>query len=349
MKIAFIGNFSVDFSSESHYLKTFRKLGHEVHTIQENTVISPSDREFALSADIFFWVHTHGWWTKWLDELLGELREKKIPIVGYHLDLWLGIERQKDLENDSYWKWMDYFFCTDKLMVNWLNDRNGQGYPKAFFLPAGVYENECYMSEKPRKYRYDVIFTGSRNYHPEWPYREKLISWLEKTYGDRFAHFGGGGKPGLRGDDLNRLYASAKIVVGDTLCKDFTYPYYLSDRVFEVTGRGGFLIMPYIKGIEDLFELGRELIVYKFDKLDEDPKDGIMSANSLKVLIDYFLEQDEVREAIRKAGHERTKRDHTYTQRLSKLLDVIYAERLGTAVEKAVDEKIKTEGVGVQS
>ena len=59
----------------------------------------------------------------------------------------------------------------------------------------------------------------------------------------------------IRGKELNDLYATAKVVVGDTLCKGFNYPYYFSDRLFETTGRGGFLIHPYIKGLEDYFEV----------------------------------------------------------------------------------------------
>jgi hypothetical protein len=335
MKIAFLGNFSVDFSSESHYLKTFQKLGHEVITFQEGERGDTTDHIFAeaQNCDIFFWVHTHGWENKGvltMNNMLKFLKERNIPFVGYHLDLWLGIERQKDLELDLYWKALDYFFCTDALMVDWLNERKDQGYPKAFFLPAGVFEDECYLGTPREDFKFDVVFTGSvENYHPEWPYRKVLVDWLKHTYGNRFAHFGNGGREKLRGKDLNDLYASAKIVIGDTLCKNFNYPYYLSDRVFEVTGRGGFLIMPYIQGLETSFILGikdysglyftkntRQIATYPFNNFEY-----------LKYQIDYFLKNDDEREEIRLAGHQRTKRDHTYTNRLSYLLGIVQYEQ----------------------
>lgn len=329
MKIAFLGNFSVDYCSEVHYLKTLRKLGHEVITIQEgaDSIMGELLEKELLDCDIFFWVHTHGWKTQGLGYALDKIKGMGIPVVGYHLDLWMGIERQKDLENDSYWKWMDYFFSVDQLMVNYLNSK--EDMPKAFFLRAGVFEDECYIAEKKAEYKHDVIFVGSRGYHKEWPYREKLISWLETTYGKRFAHYGGGGLPTKRGSELNALYASAKIIIGDTLCKNFDYPYYLSDRIFETTGRGGFIIHPYITGIEMSFKLGdkddsglhylkdtREIATYKFNNFDY-----------LKYQIDYFLKNEEEREWIRLRGHERTKRDHTYTNRLTEILNIVQNEK----------------------
>lgn len=317
MKIAFVGNFTVPYSSESHYLKTFQKLGHEVVTIQENR---PLERPMlAANCDILFWVHTHGWETPGLGDVVQFFKDNNKPIVGYHLDLWLGIEREKDLKQDNYWKSLDYFFCTDRLMVDYLNEK--EDMPNSFFLPAGVFEDECYMAEPDReKYPHDIIFVGSRGYHPEWPYRPKLIKWLEDTYGDSFAQYGGGGLGTIRGADLNTLYASAKIAIGDTLCKGFNYPYYFSDRLFEAPGRGAFPIFPYIKGIEDQFEIHnestKELVTYTFNNFEE-----------LKNLIDFYLSHEDKRRDIRLRGFKRTVRDHTYTNRLSYLLDKVKHEQ----------------------
>lgn len=334
MKIAFLGNFEVDYCSEVHYKKTLEKLGHEVITLQEGKVSGHyiSGVLVDRNIDLFFWVHTHGWNTVGIEEALRLCKELNIPTVGYHLDLWLGIEREKDLETDSYWK-IDYFFSVDQKMVDLLNSR--EDMPKAFFLPAGVFEDECKIGEKRDEFAYDVIFVGSRGYHPEWPYRKKLIEWLEQTYGERFAQFGGGGKGTVRGKDLNDLYASAKIVVGDTLCKDFKYPYYLSDRIFETTGRGGFIIHPYIKGIEELFNIYEyvnplnqtlaypDIVTYPFNDF-----------RFLKYAIDFFLKNEDLREAVRMNGFNRTKSMHTYTQRLKHLLEVISLEQLNNENEK---------------
>lgn len=319
-KIVFLGNFSVPYCTEVHHARTYEKLGIEVVRMQEGVVTADQLIAAVIHADAFCWTHTHSWRTEGIEGVLALCKERGIPSYGYHLDLWLGIEREKDLENDPFWK-VEHFFSVDPEMVGLLNRR--ADLPKGYFLPAGVFEDECYMAEANReKYPHDVIFVGSRGYHPEWPYRGQLIEELERRYGSRFAQYGGGGLGTIRGHELNVLYASAKVVVGDTLCPNFTKPYYLSDRIFETTGRGGFLIHPYIKGLEDFFN------TYKMhDNLRNDITEVVSYAyrdfEQLKVLIDLFLAEDTMRESIRAKGFERTKRDHTYTQRLTQLLEVL--------------------------
>lgn len=302
MTIAFLGNFAVDYSSENHHAKSLEALGHEVIRLQENQPITETP-----DCDMFVWVHTHGWYSPGVEQLIKKYKGN-VPIVSYHLDLWFGLQRQTDLETDPFYKLIDHWFVTDKLMADWLNANTKV---KGYYLPAGVYDQECRMAEGDKSI--DVVFVGSRGYHPEWPYRPKLIDWLDNNY-RVFRHVGGDGKHlrTTRGQDLNRLYANSKVTVGDSLCINFDYPYYWSDRVYETTGRGGFLIMPYIKGLEDNFELGKEIVTYEFNNFDD-----------LKQKIDYYLDHDNEREEIRKAGHERTKRDHTYKQRWSKILEIV--------------------------
>lgn len=322
-KTTFLGNFSVDYCTEVHHAKTYEKLGIEVVRLQEGVATAKEILSQAVHSDAFCWTHTHGWNTPDIEWVLKELKILGIPSYGYHLDLWLGIEREKDLNNDPFWK-VEYFFSVDKEMVDLLNSR--EDLPKGHFLPAGVFEDECYIAKPDRdKYPHDIIFVGSRGYHPEWPYRKQLIEWLEKTYGNRFAQYGGGGLGTIRGDDLNVLYASAKIVVGDTLCPNFTKPYYLSDRIFETTGRGGFLIHPYIEGIGDLFTIAdtngeildgeAHIATYRFNDFVD-----------LEDQIELYLDSEIRREEIRIAGFEQTRKNHTYTQRLDKLLGILRDE-----------------------
>ena len=318
-KIAFLGNFRIDYCTEVHHARTYEKLGIEVVRFQESHATGYEILERLKQGDIdaFCHTHTHNWGTDGIEEVLSYCRMNGIPTYGYHLDLWLGIERQKDLETDTYWKQLDYFFSVDPEMVDYLNSH--EGMPKAFYLPAGVFEDECYMAEPNReKYPHDIIFVGSKDYHPEWPYRPQLIEWLQKTYGERFKLYGreeGKNFDQIRGHELNVLYASAKIVIGDTLCPGFNKPGYFSDRIFETTGRGGFIIHPYISGIKDLFEINEyssEIATYIFNDFD-----------ALKQVIDFFLVAHELREHMRTKAFWRTKRDHTYTRRLTKLIDTL--------------------------
>lgn len=314
MKILFLGNFRVDHCSEVHYSKTLDKMGHTVIQMQESQTtgddLIAAARRYA--PDYFFWVHTHGWPTPKLLEALAFFAGAGIVTFGYHLDLYMGLQREPQLH--EYVTKLNHFFTVDKLMADYLNEHTAT---KGHYLPAGCFEDESYLAPADRKkYPHPIIFTGSKGYHPEYKYRPELIEWLHKTYGDMFAHYGGGGKQGLRGHELNVLYASAKIVIGDTLCKDFKYPFYFSDRAFEVPCRGGFMIFPNIKGIEFMYEVGKEIILYDYNNFDQ-----------LKEKIDYYLSNDNEREHIRIAGHIRAKGTHTYTQRLKQLLETLEKEK----------------------
>lgn len=314
MTIVFLGNFAVDYSSENHHAKSLEALGHRVIKLQENVVTTEHvDNACAYSeAELFIWVHTHGWVTKGnVDDMINLIKGRGTKVISYHLDLWFGIERQKDLEQDPFYKQLDYFFATDKLMCDWFTKNTDV---KGVYIPAGVYDQEVYMLDEPKPIGNDVIFVGSKGYHHEWRYRPQLIDWLRSTYGSRFTHVGGDGDTGtIRGHKLNEMYQSSKVAVGDTLCLNFDYPYYFSDRLFESTGRGGFTIFPYIKGIEDCFEIDKEIVTYEFGNFDQ-----------LKEKIDYYLGHDEEREKIRKAGFERTKKDHTYINRWQAIIKEVF-------------------------
>ena len=307
MRIAFLGNFAVPYSSETHHARSLETLGHEVIRLQEPSTAVSVITEQALQADAFVWIHTHGWDTPGIDFALRAIKNAGIPTLTYHLDLWWGLQRQKDVRSSPYWD-LDHFFTVDKKMADWLTDNTPV---KGHYLPAGVFDEECFISSEPSPFANDVIFVGSRGYHPEWPWRPQLIDWLRNTYGSRFTHIGGDGDSGtLRGAALNAAYSGSKVAVGDTLCLGFDYPWYASDRLFEAPGRGGFQIFPRIKGIPELFDGTLEF--FNFGDFD-----------GLKDLIDYYLEHDQPREALRTMCHKHVKTHHTYVQRWETILETI--------------------------
>jgi hypothetical protein len=282
-------------------------MGHTVVRMQETEAKSEDIYQQALNSDLFIWIHTHGWKTPGkhtMESVLKSLKKKGIITMTYHLDLWFGLQRQKDLNTYPVYKHIGHFFTVDSQMADWFNNNTAV---KGHYLPAGVYHKECYV--EPAKLKNDVIFVGSKKYHQEWQYRPQLIDWLSDTYKNKFSHYGNGGIKSLRGKELNILYSSSKIVVGDTLCIDFKYPDYWSDRVYETMGRGGFIIHPYVTGMEKEFEDKKHLVFYEYGNFKQ-----------LKELIDYYMEHDEERETIRKAGHELVKQNYTYKNRWESIL-----------------------------
>lgn len=316
MRVVFLGNFGVDYSSESHHALSLETMGHEVIRLQEGRTNADKLLDETQGANLLVWVHTHGWATPEgahhnASEAIATIRSRGIPVITYHLDLWMGLNRQKDLSGDPFYRYLDYFFATDRQMCEWLNAKTSV---KGVYLPAAVYHAECYISGSKHPKANDVVFVGSKNYHPEWPYRPKLIDWLRLTYGDRFTHAGGDGDTGtIRGGRLNDFYASSKIVVGDSLNIGFNYPHYWSDRVYETIGRGGFLIMPFIQGLDEQFDDGKHLVFYEYNDFAD-----------LKNKIDFYLANERQREYIRAAGHAEVKQNHTYLLRWRRILSVVF-------------------------
>lgn len=313
MKFILYGNGDLPWCSEVHYKRSLEALGHECTILQENRIPTDIVLRAALQADALIWVHTHSFRNLGhvpMDQVLHTLKTAGIPTIAMHLDLYVPLRRWQEYEGSPYFK-TEYWFTVDKLMADLLNER---GETKAHFIPAGVLEDECYISDQPSVHANEVVFCGSRGYHSEWPWRPQLIDWLRQTYGHRFTHVGTDGDTGaLRGDALNRMYANSKVAVGDTLCVNFDYPYYASDRLFEASGRGGFQLFPYITGIDDWLTDGEHLRFFKFGDFD-----------GLKALIDYYLEHDDERETIRRAGHEHVKANHTYRRRWETILDTVF-------------------------
>lgn len=307
-RIIFLGNFRVDFSTENHHVKTLESMGHKVVKMQETEARSEDILAAALTSDLFVWVHTHGWITPGsldMGTVLKTLKASKIVTMTYHLDLWFGLKREQNLNTDPVYKDIQHFFTVDSLMADWFNEKTDV---TGHYLPAGVYDKEATYNRAAVKKR-DVVFVGSKGYHSEWPYRPTLINWLQTTYKNKFIHYGKDGIKSIRGDQLNNLYAGTKIVVGDTLCPNFDYPDYWSDRIYETIGRGGFLIHPYIKGLEREFTDKKDVVFYEYGNFEQ-----------LKELIDYYLENDIEREKIREAGHKLVKKNYTYTQRWETIL-----------------------------
>lgn len=314
LRITLVGNVNCGHSSETHHALSLESLGHEVVRLQEGKARGEEILEEGLLSDMLVFVHTHGWRTEGiaLEKVLQRLERTGIPTVTYHLDLWLGLDRQRDLEQDPFYRSIGWFFTVDPKMADWFCTHTAV---KGRFIPAGVYGPECYISSEPSPHANEVVFVGSRNYHHQHAWRWQLLDWLRETYGSRFTHVGGDGDTGtLRGDALNRAYANSKVAVGDTLCLGFDYPLYHSDRLWEASGRGAAQIFPRIARLEQWFKEGEHLLYYDFGDFD-----------GLREKIDWMLENDTEREQMRRSGHEMVKATGTYKHRWAEILETVFS------------------------
>ncbi len=316
MRITLLGNGREDYCSEMDYKWTLEKMGHEVVFLQESQAKGEEVLAQAIKSDALFWIHTWGWRTPGLPmkRVLYQLKLAGIPSFTYHLDLILPLNRQKELQSSGYDQ-VDHFFSVEQDFVDYLNKNRRMA--KGHYLPPAVIERDCVAGSVTRKYKHDIIFTGSYDYHHQWPYRRQLLDFIRQTYGDRFHRYGREyeDQPDAKyimGRELNYVYASAKVVVGDTFCPNFTKANYWSNRVPETLGKGGFLIHPYIEGMEEHFIDRKHLVFYEYGNFEQ-----------LKGLIDYYLDHPDERQAIQEAAMAHVKANHTFTNRLETMLEVI--------------------------
>lgn len=300
-KIIYVGNFKKPFCTEVHIKASLVSLGHEVIPVQEDMGDSRCILRLIEEQKPDFLLYTKTW-SKSYD---WKFIKSKIYTVSWTLDLYHTLQRKTELKNNA-------FFHTHLVL-----SPDG-GHDQEFkdnkvnhrYLKPGVFDQECYIGKYDADFDYDVVFVGSYlTYHEEWPHRKALVDFLIKTYGPRFTFFPK--ERSIRGEDLNNLYATAKIVVGDSLYS----PHYWSDRIYETTGRGGFLIHPKVEGIEEEFEYGKHIIGYNYWDFE-----------GLKKKIDYYLEYPEEREIVRMAGHNMVKEKCTYVVRCEEMLSIVNEE-----------------------
>lgn len=177
------------------------------------------------------------------------------------------------------------------LKVNWLpHAAEPQAYPNIEIIK-----------------KYDVGFIGhiqdTQNYNDM--NRTEALDRLFKAFPNFYY---GSRHPGFPEknifEDAAKNYSKSKIVFNISIKDD------INMRVFEALSTGSFLLTNWIPTLEDLFEDGKHLVTYKtYDEMIEKAK--------------YYLEHDEEREAIAKAGHEEFKKKHTYKHRVKTILDIV--------------------------
>lgn len=309
----YVGNFvGVSHSTETHYARAFEANGCQVYRLQENDPASWPE----VVPDLFLYTRT--WDTPEVRPAIEAMKGRGVPTVAVHLDVWRGLNRDREVETQAMFR-CDWLFQTDGAAIDWFADRG----VRAVWLPAGVVADECYVAEPLPNFDYDVAFVGSYGYHAEWPHRPALIDHLRERYGDRFVHVGSEGWPGdglaTRNDQLNRVYASVPVIVGDSIFASRDSLYW-SDRVYETLGRGGLLVMPTIDALMEQMEVrsgGAVALGSWGDPFDWDTLDAHVDA-----LVESTRDP-EARRAL--VGHtvEYVRDHHSYTQRAATILATV--------------------------
>jgi hypothetical protein len=80
--------------------------------------------------------------------------------------------------------------------------------------------------------------------------------------------------------------------------------------MYEATGAGALLVIDHKSDLSSIFEPGKEVISYR-------------SADECTDMISYYLAHEAERQAIARAGQDRTLGQHTYFQRMQELVGIL--------------------------
>ena len=145
------------------------------------------------------------------------------------------------------------------------------------------------LEELCRKVPLSVWGAGAENLSPDSPLRGHV-------------------KPPLWGYDMYRQLQRARIALNVHI--DMAEQYAANMRLYEATGVGTMLLTDWKTNLHEIFEIGKEVVAYH-------------SAQECVELVNYYLANDEEREAIASAGQRRTLSEHSYYHRMQELTEIL--------------------------
>lgn len=174
------------------------------------------------------------------------------------------------------------------------------GIENPMWLPH-AFEPQAYFKTEMAAKKYDVCFVGHVN-------NQTRIDALQRLFGE-FPNFYYGQ---ALFEEAGKKFCESKICFNISMTTD------LNMRNFEVMGTGSFLLTNWIPSIEEVFEDGKHLVLYR----------------SLDEMVDkakYYLEHNEEREKIAQAGYEEVLKNHTIQKRVSIILEEFMKSKVLTA------------------
>lgn len=169
--------------------------------------------------------------------------------------------------------------------------------------------------EERNEYGSPVCFIG--NDQGGYCQREKVLGALLE-YGLKIwgTGWGNSGDPAIRahwtgrpavGRDMARVYSASGVTFNVTYPHSITQP---NMRTFEAPACGILMINDYLEGVQQFFEVGKEIELYR-------------DIPELKRKVEFYLEHPAERRRIAQAGQARAHNDHTYQLRMRKMMDCI--------------------------
>ena len=222
-------------------------------------------------------------------------------------------------ENDALLeiiKEYDYFLTVCDGQVEELQSKG----VNAFWVQEGATKFTAYCKDYVQNQIYDVSFIGQMGHpriHKERvPLLRKIISRYDNTLiaGPLLSDIGEDlishhlKRPTYTDLEHSRIVAQSKINISHSGWSDINH--YFSARTYRLMANGGFVLANYSEGIEDIYNIGKEIVTYK-------------THDECLEKIAYYLEHEEEREDIAHAGYLKTMTDYTFHNSFKRMFEVV--------------------------
>lgn len=264
-----------------NYVEKFKHLGKEAMNAEVIEIVIKENPDY-----VFFISYRDQVTTATLD---------KINELGAKIIAWF---------SDDYWRFdlyskiiASHIFCsitTDKQAPEKYRKLNLN------IIKSQWAANPDFYKKIPSQILYDVSFIGQG--HGK---RKENINYLKDT-GISISVFGRNFGGYLTFDEMVKVFNTTKINLNFSGGSYNDALKHIHGRVFEVSMCGGFLLTEYTDGIEEYFEIGKEIEC--FESIEEAAEK-----------IEYYLEHENKRIEIAEAGHARAMKEHTWEKRLKEV------------------------------
>lgn len=289
-----LANWFADGAEDPRAKEAARNLWEKEKTIMEIDHIYPTGDVSPFGTyDLNLWVD----WGE--DGLMGLLPYKPIECPK-PMAYWASDTHIQTATDDSYpyrlemAKKANLVFCAQKRGVEWMKK---DGIENPIWLPH-AFEPQAYPKGEIYTKKYDVCFVGHVNSRNREDALARLFSEFPNFYYGQQLF-----------DGAAQKFAESRIVFNIAMTDD------LNMRVFETLGTGSFLLTNWIPTIEEFFQDGKHLVLYR----------------SLDEMIDkakYYLKHEDEREKIAQAGYEEVMARHTIQNRVNVILDEFLKSRV---------------------
>lgn len=248
-----------------------------------------------------------------LNQAMGEISSRFLREMRSEVRLLVGQHAATPLRQGEDWGVYDLVISSFPPTVEWFRRRE---------IPAELnrmgFETRVTSTVAAPTESFDVTFIGA--FHG--PIYESRLTWLEvlckqlsqmAVWGPKADHLSPASpvrqcyKGQAWGEQMLRILRGSKLTLnhhGDIA------PYANNMRLYEATGVGALLITDWKENLREMFEPGKEVVAYR-------------TPEECAKMIRYYLEHEEERQTIARAGQERTLQEHTYYHRMQELVDLV--------------------------